>query len=172
MTGAANHKGSSKQDYETPIEFIETVERKYGPMDWDLAATPEKAKAPQFITPERDSFRVRWSDLPGRNRWLNPPYGNIPPWAAKCAEDRTSQQRTFFLVPASVDTNWFCDDVLPYALVRPLRGRRLCFDGVDDFPKPLMLCIFGEPTGFEPWRWRDDLMAHRQPSLFGPEVMA
>jgi phage N-6-adenine-methyltransferase len=151
-TMPAQKPGRSKQDYETPRVFLDAVERRYGPMAFDLAARADNAKAPNFITPERNSLLASWGELGSGNRWLNPPFGAIANWAAKCAREHSSDRRIFFLVPASIGANWFAESVHEKALVIALQGR-LSFDGKNPFPKDCMLCVYGEPPGFEVWRW-------------------
>src|SRR5574338_761749 len=116
MAGAAFNRGGSCQTYQTDPEFIAAVIKRFGVLNWDLAAEAGNAQAPKFITPEQDSFQVDWDklgeeDLPG-NLWLNPPFSNIRPWAQKCANYRGSG-RVLFLVPASVGSNWLADLIVP-----------------------------------------------------------
>src|SRR4051812_28420787 len=105
-TGAANNRGNSKQDYETPWEFIRAVEARYGALDVDFAASIRNAKAPSLYTEEYDSLSFEWNVMGGLC-WLNPPFGNITPWAEKCALEASKGARILFLVPASIDSNWW-----------------------------------------------------------------
>lgn len=104
--------GLSKQNYATPVEFIEAVKRRFKIKEfvYDLAAEPETAKAKHFFSEEEDALSKDWKKLRG-HLWLNPPYGNITPWVQKCSESRDCRHsRTiYFLVPASVGANWFAD---------------------------------------------------------------
>lgn len=130
--------GESKQDYETPADFLDALERRFGPIGLDLAATPANAKAPHFITPEQDSLGAAcdWDAQAEALAelgepalaFLNPPFGRIEPWVQKCAAAR--RLRILFLVPASVGSNWWAESVHGPAdrvlLLRP----RLEFDGL------------------------------------------
>lgn len=152
--------GRSKQDYSTPADFMEAVEKRFGRMQVDLAATAENAKAKRFVTPEEDSLSLRWQyAFAGKRCWLNPPFERIAPWAAKCLSDGLDPAfrlgRIFFLTPASIGANWFAEYVHQRALVIALRGR-LSFDGKDPYPKDCMLSVFGAGVvpGFEVWDWR------------------
>jgi phage N-6-adenine-methyltransferase len=155
-TGASFARGSSRQDYATPRDFISAVERRFGPLSVDLAASSENTKAPIYLTVGQDSLSADWTRHFG-NLWLNPPFANIAPWAAKCAAPHTPRffRRILFLVPASVGANWFADHVAPHARIYFLVGR-LCFDGRAPFPKDCCLAVYGEPVGVEWWRWRLD----------------
>jgi phage N-6-adenine-methyltransferase len=153
--------GRSKQDYETPRDLLDAVEARWGKLEVDLAATPENAKAPFYITPEQNSLSLRWPA--DRVMWLNPPYGDIKPWAQACAEwtmRAAPRGRILFLVPASVGASWFWKWVWSYSLVWVLTPRP-SFDGKHPFPKDVMLCEFfysypspdlGERLN--EWRWK------------------
>jgi phage N-6-adenine-methyltransferase len=146
----------SRQDYGTPIEFIDAVEKRFGVLTYDLACTRENAKAPAgFYWPDEDALTQAWWSFTG-NLWLNPPFANIDPWAEKLASEcRDRDGFTFFLTPASIGTEWFSKHVAGNAMVLGL-SPRLTFEGCDDpYPKDLMLSVFGFGLrGFDTWRWR------------------
>lgn len=155
--GAAFHRGSSKQNYGTPVALIRAIEKRFGPIAWDLAAEPENAKATQFITKAEDTFTKDWKQLRG-HKFLNPEFDDIAPYAKKCMESRTlrSDGLIEFLVPASVGSEWWARYVHEQARVLFLVGR-LCFDGIDPYPKDCALCLFNAEPGYECWRWPDEL---------------
>lgn len=172
--------GRSFQSYATPRDFLEAVKRKFavGGWAWDLAATAENtvtAKTTLYFGPDHHNSTCRdalaaecdWTCLNG-DLWLNPPYADIAPWAAKCAasakysllrrdknvdDDLRAVRRIFFLVPAAVGSNWCADHVDGKARVVFFRPR-LSFDGVNAYPKDCLLAIYGEKPGYECWRWR------------------
>jgi|SRR5580693_2099451 phage N-6-adenine-methyltransferase len=158
--------GRSKQDYESPADFMSAVEYRFGALDVDLAAREDNAKAPIFITPEEDSLSLAWGELVGLYgfdemlAWLNPPFGHIAPWARKCLAETSKNYglRILLLTPASVGSNWFADSAHEQALVLFLNGR-LQFVGTDaPYPKDCILTCYGfDQTGYELWRWRDDV---------------
>lgn len=153
MSGAANHRGTSKQNYATPPEFIDAVVRRFGPLAFDLAADADNTKAPRFFSEADNSLVQEWRRIDGL-LWLNPPFANIAPWARKCRVESQAGARIAFLVPASVGSNWFSENVNGHARVLFLNGR-LKFDGVNGFPKDCMLAMYGWPVGFEVWRWTE-----------------
>lgn len=142
----------SQQVVGTPWQFIHALEKRWGKISVDLAAAAENSKGQIFISKERDSFTVDWHKLSG-NLWLNPEFGNIAPWARKCADEKARGAKIFFLVPASIDSNWWSEYVHGQACVLPLHPR-LKFEGHEDlYPKTLALCVYGiEPVGY-PGRW-------------------
>lgn len=149
--------GLSKQDYETPPEFIAAVKARLGINSFyiDLAADQHNRKAELWYGEEHDSLLCNWAGLPCQWpnftwAWLNPPFANIAPWAKKCSE---SKIKIAFLVPAGVGANWFRDHVDGKALVLLLNGR-LSFDGIAPYPKDCILCLYGVTPGYEVWDWR------------------
>ena len=154
----------SKQDYETPWEFVHAVER-----DWlggskfaiDLAASAQNSKSETaFIDEKENSLTVNWRERYPRDTWawLNPPFSKIAVWARKCSEMYQERRGIVMLVPASVGSNWFYKYVHERAYVLFLNGR-IAFDPTHPkwgYPKDCMLCIYGggyEP-GFDVWNWR------------------
>jgi phage N-6-adenine-methyltransferase len=161
-TGASFKRGKSKQDYATPKDFREAVIKKFGQPDLDLAANVSNAFANDFYTEEQDSLNQEWAfDMHSEEfklAWLNPPFGDIAPWAKKCAEESAvdgAGAHILFLVPAAVGSNWVQDYVFPVARVF-LLNPRICFDGKNPFPKDCLLCEFGPEVkeGVGCWRWK------------------
>jgi hypothetical protein len=74
-TGPSIKRFRSKQSIATPWEFIHAVERKFGPLRVDLAATVDNFKAPSFISPERDTFQQDWNQW--RNGWNYAPDSDV-----------------------------------------------------------------------------------------------
>ncbi len=155
----AQKPGQSRQNYGTPRVFIDAVVERFGPLVCDLAADATNAKAPEWYS-ETENALDPASDWAGDyfegNLWLNPPFGDIAPWAEKCAaQARERHGFILMLTPASVGSNWFAQHVHGRAVVLGL-SPRLTFEGCTDaYPKDLMLSVFGYGlAGFDTWRWR------------------
>jgi phage N-6-adenine-methyltransferase len=155
---------TSGENYATPDDFILAVKRRFRVLSfyYDLAAEPETTKGEHFFCEEENALSKDWTRIPGavkRNLWLNPPFGQIAPWAAKCHDyGQRGTGRLFFLTPASVGANWFAEYVWAgNSTVYALQGR-LSFDGKAPYPKDCMLTVFGagQPmrSEFEVWDWR------------------
>lgn len=154
-SGAALNRHRSKQDYETPLDLIAAIEKRFGKLSWDLAASEENKKAPSWIGKEINSLMVDWHKLNGLC-FLNPEFNNIAPWAEKCMKESLMGATILFLTPASIGSNWFADYVDGHAMVYALRPR-LSFDGKNPYPKDCILSFFsagGRQSGFECWKWK------------------
>jgi len=156
-TGAAFDRKNSRQDWGTPPEFIAAVEKRFGSIDLDLAATSENSVSTHHYGPgsdcEDDAFKRDWSVSKG-TQFLNPPFDSIAKFSAKmCHECRDRRGFSLLLVPASVDANWFrkCEE---YGFVLILEDR-LTFVGSDQpYPKGLALIVFGFGiVGRGRWHW-------------------
>lgn len=146
--------GRSRQDYGTPPEFLRAVERRFGPIAFDLAARPDNAVTSAHFSPRTNSLVQHWNRLTGV-LWLNPPFGKPDAWAGKCARSMGPGRVILLLTPASVSTEWFADYVYGRARVFAIRPR-LTFVGCQDpYPGDLILSAFGPdyPPAFCCWRW-------------------
>ncbi len=154
--GPTMRKGRSKQNYGTPTAFIRAVEKRFGKIVCDLAAEAGNAKCERFYNAEVDSLKQPWADaFPTGLIWLNPPFANIAPWAAKCAAESSRRHGLIaMLTPASVGSDWFACHVNRQAMVLGLRPR-LVFEGEENgYPKDLQLAVYGFGLhGFDTWRW-------------------
>jgi phage N-6-adenine-methyltransferase len=163
-TGAALARGKSRQDYQTPADFMKAVKRRFGAPRFDLAASAKNAQCKSYFTKRDNALRQPWPRSPWYN-WLNPPFGNIAPWAAKCAAESQLGARILFLVPAAVGSNWYRDNVFPYARTLLLNGRLMFVGQKDPYPKDLILAVYDrtldgyltevDGPGCEVWPWRD-----------------
>ncbi len=155
--GPTQKPGRSKQDYGTPADFLEAVERRFGEIVVDLAATDQNTVAPQYYTPRQDSLAQDWAgDMRDGVLWLNPPFGGVGPWASKCREESAKRRGLILLlVPASIGSAWFRDHVHRHAMVFAL-APRLKFVGTEaPYPGDLILAVYGMGlSGFDTWVWR------------------
>ena len=152
--GASYHRGTSKQDVETPQDFLDAVERRFGKLTFDVACTRENRKAPDFST---ESEPKLW---PGNGvLWCNPPYSDMRTWARLCWQWGASgvDGKLLLLCPASISTDWAAEYVVNKCWIYALRPRLTFVGHEDPYPKDLMLCVFGSgvDAGIESWRWRE-----------------
>lgn len=152
---------SENQAVGTPKNFLTAVRAEFGPIYMDLAAVRENAVCQLYNSPSEDSLdpKTIWP-LVKDWLWLNPPFANIDPWAARCAREVKQGRNILFLVPASVDSNWFAKHVQGIAKIYWC-SPRLVFVGHDKpYPKPMMLAVYSQTWARQhwlnpiQWRWR------------------
>jgi hypothetical protein len=159
----------SIQEVGTPPAFLLAVERRFGEITFDAAATHANAVCADYYTLEREqnSLVLPWPRTEGWI-WLNYEFRYAGLWTAKaraecvrpwCGQDRDREPRNALLLGlASIGTQWYLDNVHGFARVYPV-GRLQFVGSPDPCGSDLMLMAYGpragEP-GVEPWRnWRD-----------------
>lgn len=152
--------GTSEQTVCTPRAFLNAVERRFGPITFDLAATSEnEVTGSGFYFGPGSSYGENALVVPWPREgllWCNPPYGLIKGngFARKGRLEAEKGSRIAMLIPAAVATNWYADEIHGHAFVLPIRPRLTFVGHKDPYPKDLMLCMFGPgANGFEPWAW-------------------
>ncbi len=156
--------GLSKQNYQTPIDFLTAVKKRLHIVEFtmDLAASRDNAVCADWYDEEANSLIQPWN-LGGWN-WCNPPYANIEPWVKKAMLESLKGAQTAMLVPASVGANWWTEWVEPYAYQSFLNGRlcfipnwrELGFKSPPLYPKDCALLLYTpwSFTGNEVWSWK------------------
>ncbi len=149
----------SNQNIETPWEFIYAVQRKFGQIGWDLAASAKACKAVDpfsYFDEAQDSLTQNWNACGAHERtWLNPPFRNMRPWLKKAAACRVSSG-PLVIMQASVCTELFDAFVRPRAMVYELMPR------VWPEVRDVILCDYREIPTLLPgggrerrvWRWK------------------
>jgi phage N-6-adenine-methyltransferase len=154
--GATLNRGASRQDYQTPTEFLDAARKRLAisTFTWDLAASDENKVAPFFYNEEQNSLAQDW-DSCGGWLWLNPPFDPMKPWVEKAASCKESQ--IAMLVPAAVGSNWWRDYVHQKAHVLILNGRIKFVGHTHGFPKDLALLLYTpyiKQGSYEVWNWK------------------
>lgn len=117
---------SERQDWATPLAFMEFLQERFGfSPDLDCAASCDNTKAPSFFdgSPDCDGLVNPWAG----NVYCHPPFGReLPLWLEKCKKEiqRNEVKSIYCLIPARTDTKWFHEIVMPNAyLVYLIKGR-------------------------------------------------
>ncbi len=157
-TGAAFARGSSKQDFATPDDFLEALQLRLGPIVIDLAAHELNAVGHRWFDLRTDSLKQPWNEIDGL-QWLNPEFDDIDTWAEKCSAEGKFGAQIAMLTPASIGTNWFADHAFREALTLGIRPR-LKFKGAEQgYPKDLALTLWGMGvSGFGIYHWKRDFI--------------
>ena len=147
MASFAGKFDSAKQDWETPQELFDELNKEFN-FTLDAAASSQNKKTKRFFSKEVDGLSQSWR---GETVWLNPPYGDkgykISDWVKKASDERLNGATTVMLIPARTNTNWFHDVCLKYGEVRFLRGRPKFGNAAHGLPQPLCFVIFRAALG-------------------------
>lgn len=160
------------QNWSTPTALLTALQKRFGPIVFDLAAEAHNHVHPRFFTKEEDALKQDWSALYkvlGGSGWLflNPPFSDMKPWVEKCAEEGRKGAKIVLLSKVSI-AEWFVDYVAPNAAVFLLspRVKYVPPPGEERNPETgklrtgadfdSMLSLFGPATRgqIEVWRWR------------------
>lgn len=170
--GPTMRRHRSNQAHETPWELISAIEKRFGLIEIDLAATAKNRKAGRYITKKENSLKCNWAKmLKGGLGYLNPEFDPVTPWIEKSIEQQIAGARFVDLLQGSMDANWFWK-MLRHCHVYALEPR-VTFEGEKDvFPKPLVLSAFncqhndepgktiervpGKFHGLYRWHWKFD----------------
>lgn len=133
----------------TDPDLIAAVQRDFGPITVDLAATMHDKVVHHFIGPEMNSLTADWTAiLSGGIGWLNPD-GDMSAWAAKCAEEALRGAKILFIAPGHLDNLWFQRYVWPHAAVFTIFPQ-LAYEGRMQL---VVLCAFNITDGLDlPWK--------------------
>lgn len=130
------HFSSEKQDWATPDELYERLDRIYR-FNLDVAADATNARCETYFDAGTNGLAQSWA---GARVWCNPPYGRqIGDWTAKAAAEAAKAEFIVMLVPARTDTRWW-HDARSSCRIEFLRGR-LRFKGATasaPFPSALL----------------------------------
>ena len=91
---------SKKSDErETPNELFEELHKEFN-FQYDLAASDNLHKLPNYFTKENSAFKYNWIG----NNFCNPPYSDIKPWLYYATKQKAL---TVFILPCDTSTGWF-----------------------------------------------------------------
>lgn len=165
----------------TPPEFLAAVVKRFGAIVHDAAATARNRVAKTWFGPGsplgEDALdpRTNWQ-IPGLI-FLNPPFGILGAFAARCRREthmvgrKPALPEILMLSPAAVSTEWYHDYVWGKAMVYALRPRITFVGEAQGFPKDLAVFHFGPNVapGFTCWDWKTDVVTHI--AHMGPRIV-
>lgn len=127
---------SRKQDWETPAEIFEPLNKELG-FTLDVCATVDNAKCPRFFTREDNALLQEWNGI----CWMNPPFNEKGKWVEKAYRESLKGATIICLLPARTNTNWWHDYCMK-GEVRFIRGRPKFKGAKYGLPQPLAVVIF------------------------------
>lgn len=157
MTMPRQQPGRSRQDYRTPVAFLDAVKRRFGIESFaiDLAASDDNTVAPLYYTEAENALEQPWRTAGRGWAWCNPPFAKIEPWVEKAYRSTRSGARVLMLLPAGVGANWWRDWVDGKAFVLFLNGRITFVGEPAPYPKDCVLLVYGPDVapGHAVWSW-------------------
>jgi phage N-6-adenine-methyltransferase len=155
-TSLAVHFSSETDNWATPKDFFEEMDRKYGPLTLDVCASPTNRKCFAWfgLGPDgsfTDGLAHDWNvDHGGKGVtgcWMNPPYGReIGKWVKKAYDESKKGCLVVALLPARTDTRWFHSYIYGKAEIVFVKGRLKFGDAKNSAPFPSMVVIFRPNT--------------------------
>jgi phage N-6-adenine-methyltransferase len=129
-------------DYRTPTKFFDPLDQVLN-FTIDVCATEDNAKCERYFTRKENGLIQSWRD---ERVWLNPPYqpaGTIRQWLSKAVT--SDAELVAALLPASVNSSWWRDLVMPYAAIILFPHGRLTFgDFSESHVSQVALIIFAK----------------------------
>ncbi len=127
-------------EWETPQPFFDRLNEEFG-FTLDVAAQPDNAKCPRYLTPDDDGLAQPWKGV----CWMNPPYGpTIGAWMRKAYESALGGATVVCLVPVRTDTRWW-HAYAQYGEIRYVQGRLTFGGATNPAPFPNAVIIFRPP---------------------------
>jgi site-specific DNA-methyltransferase (adenine-specific) len=132
---------SKTGNWETPQEFFDKLNWRFGPFDLDPCASASTAKSAKFFTEQDDGLTQEWS---GHTAFVNPPYGRgIEKWIKKAYEEsRKENTKVVMLLPARTDTKYWHQYVMRAEEVYFIKGRLKFGDSENSAPFPSAVVVF------------------------------
>lgn len=118
MNPLFSHKSDN---WETPNELYDSLNREFGPFVIDVAASFVNRKCSQYYDESSDALNRDW----GFRNWCNPPYSRVQEFVIKALAEQKRGRKTVMLIPARTDTKLFHDYLYnkPHIEIRFLKGR-------------------------------------------------
>lgn len=163
MAEPKHNKGKSKQDFQTPPEFLDALKSHLDIDEFtiDLAASADNKIAPLYYDIANSALVPDhpWQ-VPDRKGWAfcNPPFANIAPWVEKASFEAQEGAQIAMLLPASVGANWWADWVHNIAHVLLLNGRIQFVGATDAYPRDCAILLYSRliPAGYSVWAWKEE----------------
>lgn len=123
-----------RDEWRTPAWLYAWAVERFGPFDFDLAASDANALCDRYFTRREDSLRQGWCAHASR-AWCNPPYSDVRPWIEKAIDEAQSGLASTWLIPAFRGDVYHAEHTQRYAAEIVLISPRVAFIGADGKPK-------------------------------------
>ena len=132
---------SETNEWATPTDFYDKLNRLYGPYDLDPCCNKINAKCKYFFTEQDDGLNQDWC---GYNVFMNPPYGReIGKWIEKAyKESRKQNTSVTCLIPSRTDTKYWHDYCMKADKIIFVKGRLKFGTATNVAPFPSAVIMF------------------------------
>ncbi len=112
---------SKSEEYETPKEIFESLQREFN-LQLDVCATRENTKCKKFYDKEDNALIQDWWRF--GNFWMNPPFGRqLKKWVQKAYEESQKGVTGVCILPVRSNTLWWHKYIIDTKVeVRFLKG--------------------------------------------------
>lgn len=142
MTLAGIHHSKGTDNWGTPIEFFERVNKRFN-FRLDACAESWNTKCDNFYSQNENGLIKPWTSW----TWCNPPYSEIYKWYKKAYQEMVQGNSSVLLTFARTDTRAFHEFAIGATEICFLKGRLRFIDPKtgqqgNTAPSPSMLVIF------------------------------
>lgn len=125
-----------RDEWRTPLWLFAWAAQRWGPFDFDLAASPYNALTERYFTKDDDALAARkmWHQF-ARNAWCNPPYSNVRPWIESAIDEAQRGLASTWLIPAFRGDVYHAEITQRYASELVLIAPRVAFIVADGHAK-------------------------------------
>lgn len=123
-----------RDEWRTPAWLYAWAVARFGPFDFDLAASDDNALCDRYFTIRDDALTRSWRAVASR-AWCNPPYSDVRPWIEKAIDESQSGVASTWLIPAFRGDVYHAECTQHYASAIVLISPRVAFIGADGKPK-------------------------------------
>ena len=132
---------SKTGEWETPQEFFDKLDWRFGPFDLDPCADSLNTKCSNFFMETDNGLSQDWG---GHTVFVNPPYGRgIDKWIQKGYEESKKEEtKVVMLIPARTDTKYWHQYVMKADEVYFVKGRLKFGTSNNSAPFPSSVIVF------------------------------
>ena len=136
---------SKSNEWETPKDFFDKLNWRFGPFTLDPCATEDTAKCSRYYTTTDDGLSKDWNN---NTVFVNPPYGReINSWIKKAFDESKNENTTVvMLIPARTDTRYWHDYIMKAKEVHFVKGRLKFGNSSNSAPFPSAVVVFSNST--------------------------
>jgi len=137
---------SKTGEWETPIDFFNKLDWRFGRFTLDPCATSENHKTKKYYTLEDNGLAQDWE---GETVFVNPPYRNLSEWVEKAyKESQKPGTKVVMLVPSRTDTKYWHDYVMKAREIHFIKGRLKFGDSKNSAPFPSAIIVFNAGVSY------------------------